>query len=239
MGKVFFLAVLVGGLSLLVAAESFPFLYAFYYDMRSGQDLTIKMLGTTPLRSDYWIKIYDQNRTLRWDTVGVVDGYGAEYWTLSSSMSNLQNSWGVITVETATTLVIGLEYFKDGRPIAVDVIYRPVPELTPGEPSYLGTYYTYDVWTESPELVVMNPWDVSTTATVTIYDQFGRFKREVWVDLGPHQSKIIDLTEGMVYGWWGLLDVEMSGHAVVVALRYFTSSGDLFSVKNIPDPYLR
>lgn len=100
---------------------------------------------------------------------------------------------------------------------------------------WLGAYYSQAEGTTTG-VIVMNPWPTSTSATVTVYNPVGKplYQRELYLD--GHESTFIDLEAELGTGGllWGLVDVKMSGQAVIMALEYY---GEVLEVKNITTYY--
>jgi len=210
--------------------------YAFYYDLSGGQDLSVNLMNVMPTTTFCQLRVYNLRGELLWSISDTLNGYEADYYVLSDYVPPGTNSWGVVTVESETLLVIGLEYLANGIVVSVDTIYKEVPVLEPETPYWTGAYYTQAEGTTTG-VVIMNPWAAPTTVTVSIYNPTGRKLYQRQVTLGAHESAFIDLeaevgTGGLI---WGLVDVEMRGRAVVLALEYY---GEILEIKNITDYYL-
>ena len=209
--------------------------YAFYYDLSGGQDLSVNLLNTMASDSAYQLQVYDVTGTLLWSKAGSLEAYEADYYVLSDYVPSGTNSWGVVTVESDDLLVIGLEYLADGVVVSLDTVSQEVPVLEQGTPYWLGAYYT-QAEEITTGVVIMNPWSAPTSATLTVYNPTGEILYQQRVSLGAHESTFLDLETAVGTGGliWGLVDVKISGLAVVLALEYY---GEVLDVKNVTDYY--
>ncbi|HIE47692.1 TPA: hypothetical protein EYP84_02215 [Candidatus Bipolaricaulota bacterium] len=209
--------------------------YAFYYDVSGSQDVSVNLLNTMTSDTGYLLKVYDAWGNLLWSKTGILTGYEADYYVLSDYVPRQDSSWGVATVESDDLLIIGLEYMADGTVVSIDTISQGVPKLDPGVPYWLGAYYTQagDITTG---VIVMNPWEVAVSVTVTIYGPAGDRLYQMDVALGPYESEFIDLEAVVGRGGliWGLVDVMMTDLPVVMALEYY---GEILDVKNVTEYY--
>lgn len=229
-------SVLVFGFLLVFGLWSFgQYFYAFYYDVSGSQDVSVNLLSSMTSDTGYVLKVYDAWGNLLWSKIGSLTGYEADYYVLSDFVPRQDNSWGVVTVESDDLLIIGLEYMADGTVISIDTITQEVPTLDPGVPYWLGAYYTQagDITTG---VIVMNPWEVPVSVSVSIYGPVGNALYEMDVALDPHESEFIDLEAVVGRGGliWGLVDVLMKGLPVVLALEYY---GEILDVKNVTEYY--
>lgn len=216
----------------LGAAQHF---YAFYYDLSDGQDLTVNLINTMGSDSDYALRVYDAWGSLLWEKPGDLASYEADFYTLSDYVPSGDWSWGVVTVESDELLVIGLEYMADGAVVSVDTIAQEVPTLEEGTPYWLGAYYT-QAGGLSTGVIVMNPWDQPVSVSVTLYNPKGEELYSQDIELAPHESEYLDLDKAVGQGGliWGLVDVQMLGKAVIVALEYY---GEGLEIDNITEYY--
>jgi hypothetical protein len=226
------LACMLFGLGLTGLGQHF---YAFYYDLSGGQDLSVNLVNVMESPTQYQLKVYDVAGRLLWSFADHLEAYEASYYLLSDYVSAGTNSWGVVTVESGERLVIGLEYLANGTVVSVDTVYREVPVLEAGVPYWLGAYYTQAAGLTCGA-VVMNPWAAPTSVTVSIYNAEGAQLYQQEVYLNPHESTYLDLETLVGVGGliWGLVDVEMAGRAVVVALEYY---GEVLDIKNVTEYY--
>ncbi|HAZ27973.1 TPA: hypothetical protein DCY67_05095 [Candidatus Acetothermia bacterium] len=211
------------------------YFYAFYYDRSGGQDLEINLLNTMPDPTEVVITAYDAYGKLLWSLKDTMEGYVGAFVQLVRYVPEGKAHWGVVTVESEERLVIGLEYLVDGDLASVDHISQTVPELAPEEHYWLGAYWT-QVGDASTGLIVMNPWDEPVACFVTVYRQDGEIVYEGEFLLNPHEASFLDLEDELGHGpfLWGLVDVEMAGKAVVVAVEYYSRG---LKVDNITQYY--
>jgi len=212
--------------------------YAFYYDTTGGQDLEVSLLNTMPRDNGF--------------TVTVHDAYGGELWSLGGSLAPNQAvplrladylpasefAWGVVTVDSAEQLVIGLEYFLDEKLISIDTIYREAPVLNPNEDFWLGAYYN-QVGSSETALIVMNPWATTGGCSITVRTSDGTTVYQQEFVLGPHESEYIPLTDELGHGnlLWGFVDVGMSGQSVILAVEYYGRGCAGLEIDNITEYY--
>ncbi|HEU68329.1 MAG TPA: hypothetical protein ENN53_03820 [Candidatus Acetothermia bacterium] len=211
------------------------YLYAFYYDRSGGQDLEMNFLCTMPSPAQVRVSVYDAYGTQLWTRSQTLAPYGGAFVQLGRYVPAGDAHWGVATVESDVPLVIGLEYLLDGELVSIDHISQTVPELDPEESYWLGGYWT-QVGDAATGIVVMNPWNDAVAYYITIYRQDGVVLYEEELGLGPHESTFYDLDGTFGHGayLWGLVDVEMAGKAVVVAVEYY---GRGLEVDNITQYY--
>lgn len=216
----------IAGLAVLLALASTlawgQYLYAFYYDRSGGQDLEINLLNTMPDPAEVAITVYDAYGKLLWSRTDTLNGYAGAFVQLGRYVPAGKAHWGVVTVESEERLVIGLEYLVDGDLASVDHISQMVPELGPDESYWLGAYWT-QVGDASTGVIVMNPWDEVVACSISVYRQDGEILYADELLLNPREATFLDLEDELGHGpfLWGLVDVEMAGKAVVVAIEYY------------------
>ncbi len=197
-------------------------LYGFYYDRSAGQDLSVNLLNPTTDPTYYLVTAYDAYGNALWQTDGTLNPYEGVFYTLSDYIAAATNNWGLVTVESGAELVIGLEYLLNGELISLDVITRPVPQVMPGLPYWLGAYYSQAA-AVTTGLVVINPWNTPTSVMVEIYGPDSELLYTATANLAPHAAEFLDLEEAIGKGGriWGLVDVTMGGQSVILALEYY------------------
>ncbi|MGC9530044.1 MAG: hypothetical protein ACP5G2_05425, partial [Candidatus Bipolaricaulaceae bacterium] len=69
--------------------------------------------------------------------------------------------------------------------------------------------------------------------------QDGETLHEEDLTLGPHESEYIDLEDLLGHGpyLWGLVDVEMAGRAVLLAVEYYGRGASGLEIDNICEFY--
>jgi hypothetical protein len=232
-------AIAIGAIVLSVGlAATGQFHYAFYYDLSGGQDLEINVMNTMPWANEIVIEVHDAYGGLIWDSSGTVDGYATAYVKLGKNVPSSDFTWGVVTVRSADRVIIGLEYFKEGLLISMDTVYNEMPTIDAGEPYWLGTYYT-QVGDAETAFIVMNPWETTAWCGVTAYDADGASVYSQEFVLGPYESEYVRLgneigTGGLLYG---LLDVQMEGQLVVLALEYTGRGCSGLEIDNVTEYY--
>ncbi|MGC9529892.1 MAG: hypothetical protein ACP5G2_04650, partial [Candidatus Bipolaricaulaceae bacterium] len=169
------------------AAGSAQQVYAFYHDCSGGQDVEVNLISTMPSATEYTLAVYDAWGEVLWADSGTLGPYEAAFYRLGEAISSDQFNWGVAVVRSDERLIIGLEYTYDDQLVSVDTVYKPVAELTPGEPFWAGAYYT-QVAAASTGLVVMNPWGEQAYCSLSVYRQDGETLHEEDLTLGPHES---------------------------------------------------
>jgi len=219
-------------------AASGQFHYAFYYDLSGGQDLEINLMNTMPRANDLFIEVHDAYGGVVWDLSGTVAGYATAYTRLSEHIAPDDTHWGVVTVDSSDRLIIGLEYYKDGLLVSIDTIYSPVPEVDPDEPFWLGTYYT-QVGDSETAYVLMNPSSKTAACSVTAYDANGAPVHSQEFVLSPYESEYVWLGREIAAGSlsYGLLDIEMQGQVVILALEYTGRGLSELEIDNVTEYY--
>ncbi len=232
MRKVLMLALVLALGSILAWGQYF---YAFYYDRSGGQDLEMNLLNTMPDPAQVRVNVYDAYGARLWARSQAVAGYGGAFVQLGRYVPEGNAHWGLVTVHSDAPLVLGLEYLLGGELVSVDHVNQTVPELNPGESYWLGAYWS-QVGDASTGVIVLNPWDEVVACYVTIYRQDGAvlYEEELWLD--PREATFYDLERAFGHGpfLWGLVDVEMAGKAVVVAVEYY---GRGLRVNNVTQYY--
>ncbi|MDQ7038449.1 MAG: hypothetical protein Q9N26_04520, partial [Aquificota bacterium] len=195
--------------------------YSFYYDRSAGQDLSINLLNPTPNHAYYLITVYDVYGNGLWQTNGTLTPHEGVFYTLSDYITGDTNNWGLVTVETGSELVIGLEYLLEGELISTDVITEPLHPM-PNAPYWLASYYSQAAEV-STGVIVLNPWNTFTSLIIGIYSPDGEPLYTTTVNLPPHAGKFLDLESAVGKGGkiWGLVDVTMGGQSVVLAMEYY------------------
>ena len=112
-----------------------------------------------------------------------------------------------------------------------------VPLLDPAVPFWLGAYYTQYREAETA-FILMNPWGMFASCTVTAYNSSGVAVYARDFDLNPYESEYVKLATVMGQGdvLWGLLDVRMEGASVILALEYSRGAGSL-EIDNVTEFY--
>jgi hypothetical protein len=212
----------VGIIALLSFAAAAQYHYGFYYDATGGQDLEIDLINTVGYDNGYVVTIFDAYGRQLWSTSGVLAGFESGATTVAALVGGSDYAWGVITIDSDSNVLIGLEYALDGQLVSIDTIYDEVPLLDPTLPFWLGAYYT-QYKTADTAFILMNPWGVHASCTVTAYNANGDAVYTRAFDLGPYESEYVDLSTVMGQGdlLWGLLDVQMEGASVILALEYY------------------
>jgi len=232
-------AIAIGAIVLSIGLVAMgQFHYAFYYDLSGGQDLELNLMNTMPRTADVAIEVHDAYGGLVWDSFGSVLGYATVYVRLSDDIPSVSTNWGVVTVDSNERVIIGLEYFKDGRLVSMDTVYDEIPTIDPSEPYWLGTYYT-QVGDAETAYIVMNPWETTAWCAVAAYDADGALIYSQEFVLGPYESEYVRLgdeigTGGLLYG---LLDVQMEGQLVVLALEYTGRGCSGLEIDNVTEFY--
>jgi hypothetical protein len=232
-------AMLAGVFVLLVGlAVMGQYHYAFYYDLSGGQDVEVNLINTMPWEADVEMAVHDAYGGEIWVSEVTLAGYEAAFVQFGGEIPIDPYHWGVVTVDSDTRLIIGLEYYADGLLISVDTVYSEVPVLDPEEPFWLGTYYTQAGDAETA-YIVMNPWPVTARCSVSAYDANGE-----WLDtwdyvLGPYESEYVYLGDSIGYGGtiWGFLDVSMEDVSVIVALEYSGRGCSGLEIDNVTEYY--
>jgi len=235
MRKAIAVGVIILSVGLAVAAQ---FHYAFYYDLSGGQDLEINIMNTMPWTNDTTVQVHDAYGGLIWESAASINANATAYVRLGNSISAEGTHWGVVTVDSESQVIIGLEYYKDDLLVSVDTVYSSVPTINPDELYWLGTYYT-QVGDASTAFVVMNPWETTGSCTVAVYDGNGGTIYSQEFILGPYESEYVQLgnevaSAGLSYG---LLDVQMEGQVVVLALEYTGRGCSELEIDNVSEFY--
>lgn len=230
---VLLLAALVLASAVALAEEP----YAFYYDRTPGRDVIVNVLNPAIQDVDYQITVYGAQGELLWSGSGVLEGLSGRYFSLGQLVPAGEGHWGLMIVECATPLIIGLEYIWEESLVSVDHITQRVPKLEQGVPYWLGAYHAQPEG-RSTGLIVLNPWPDMASCTVSVYRQDGIVLYETTLSLAPHSSSFVNLSTVIGQGpfMWGLVDVEMADRAVVMALEYY---GESVEVDNVSQPYYR
>ena len=227
----------IGFVALVSFGASAQYHYAFYYDATGGQDLEIDLINTVGFSNDYIISIYDADGYELWSTSGTLAGYASAAAVVGQLVGDSDYAWGVVTVDSEYQLLIGLEYALNGQLVSINTIYDEVPLLDPELPFWLGAYYTQYGAAETA-FIIMNPWNVYAACTVTAYNAEGTIVYTRDFDLVPFESYYVDLATVMGSGnlLWGLLDVQMEGASVILALEYYRDGGSL-EIDNVTEYY--
>lgn len=228
----------IGLVALLGVAAVAQFHYAFYYDITGGQDVEINILNPMFSSTDFVISVYDAFGTEIWSAIDSLTSAQAGYVRLGDNVAYDDYTWGVVTVDSNDRLIIGIEYMMDDELVSVDTVVTEVPELNSFETYWLGTYYS-QVGDSETAFIVMNPWAVTTTCTVTAYnsDSISVYERDFV--LSPYESEYVNLTAvlGTSSLLWGLLDVRMDEQAVVIALEYYGRGCSGLEIDNVTEFY--
>ena len=220
----------------LVAAGQFH--YAFYYDLSGGQDLEINIMNTMPWSNNVTIDVHDAYGGLIWDSYATLDGYSTVYVRLGDEIPSGGTNWGVVTVDSEDRVIVGLEYYMDDLLVSMDTVYDEIPQISADEPYWLGTYYT-QVGDAETAYVVMNPWPTTARCAVTAYDANGSAVHFLEFVLGPYESEYVLLSGEIGSGglMYGLLDVQMEGQVVVLALEYTGRGCSGLEIDNVTEYY--
>ena len=220
----------------LVAAGQFH--YAFYYDLSGGQDLEVNLLNTMPWDAVLEMSVHDAYGGEIWSTMAELSAYEPWFIRLGEYVSSDVYHWGVVTVDSDTRLILGLEYFRDGLLISVDTVYNELLPLDPDEPFWLGTYYT-QAGDADTAYIVMNPWSETARCTVDVYDANGDWLSTRDFVLGPYESEYVSLGDDVGWGGliWGFLDVSMEDVSVILALEYTGRGCSGLEIDNVTEYY--
>ncbi len=220
----------------LAAAGQFH--YAFYYDLSGGQDLEVNLINTMPWSAVLEMTVHDAYGGEIWSTAAELAGYEPGFVRLGDAIPSEVHHWGVVTVDSDTRLIIGLEYFRDGLLISVDTVYSEIPVLNPDEPFWLGTYYT-QVGDAETAYIVMNPWAQTAHCSVDVYDANGDWLSTRDFVLGPYESEYVSLGDDVGWGGliWGFLDVSMQDISVIIALEYTGRGCSGLEIDNVTEYY--
>ncbi|MCK4571005.1 hypothetical protein KAT84_03540 [Candidatus Bipolaricaulota bacterium] len=214
------------------------FHYAFYYDLTGGQNVELNISNPMFETSSFVLSVYDAYGTEILTLSESLDSADTGYLVLGDRVPNVDYAWGVVVIDSTDRLIIGLEYYKDDELVSVDSVVTPVPELNPNEVFYLGAYYS-QVGLSETAFIVMNPWSMTTTCTVTAYNREGYnvYSRDFM--LSPYESDYVNLTDviGSGTSLWGLLDVTMHDRAVILALEYSGRGCSRLEVDNVTEFY--
>jgi len=228
----------VGLVALIALGAAAQYHYAFYYDTTGGQDLEINLINTVGFDNNYIITIYDANGVELWSSFGTLDGNASAAAVVGPLVSGYDLAWGVVTVDTDYRMLIGLEYMLNGTLTSINTIYDEVPVLDPEVPFWLGAYYT-QYGTADTAFILMNPWGVYASCSVTVHNSNGEVVYTQAFDLFPFESVYVNLSTVIGQGTmlWGLLDVRMEDASVILALEYFRAEGTNLEVDNVTEYY--
>jgi len=229
---------LVGLLILVGFCAVSQYHYAFYYDITGGQDVEVNLINPMFSSTDFVITVHDAYGAEIWAMTGSLASAEAGYVRLGDHVPYDDLAWGVVTVDSDDRLIIGIEYLYDGEVISIDTVVTRVPDLNSFETYWLGTYYS-QVGDSETAFIVMNPWPVTVACTVTAYNRESVRVYERDFRLGAHESEYVNLTSvlGSSGLLWGLLDVEMHGQAVVIALEYYGRGCSGLEIDNVTEYY--
>jgi hypothetical protein len=212
--------------------------YAFYYDITGGQDVEVNLINPMFTPTDFIMTVHDAYGTEIWATADSLTSAESGYVRLGDNVPYGDLAWGVVTVESNDRLIIGIEYLYDDEVISIDTVVTRVPDLGSFETYWLGTYYS-QVGDSETAFIVMTPWPVTTVCTVAAYNSESVKVYERDFTLGAYESEYVDLTSvlGSSGLLWGLLDVEMQGQAVVIALEYYGRGCSGLEIDNVTEFY--
>jgi len=233
------------GLFLLIAmtivigvGASAQYYYAFYYATVGDQDLEINIINTMPRENVFILTAHDAYGGEVWSTQGSLSANQAAVIRLGDYVSPSDIAWGVVTVEGAEQLVVGIEYFLNEKLISVDTIYNEAPVLNSSEEFWLGAYYN-QVGAAGTSLIIMNPWTTTGGCTVIVHSSDGKTVYQHDFVLGPHESDYISLTDELGHGnlLWGFVDIGMTGQSVILALEYYGRGCAGLEIDNVTEYY--
>jgi hypothetical protein len=209
--------------------------YALYYDRSGGGDLEINFLNTSPTPATIALGVYDAwGRVLHEESVQLRP-FDAAYRRLGESIAWEDTNWGLIRVESARLLALGLEYFDaDGELTTVDTIAQALPASAPDVRFQLVGYYnqTSDAATG---VTLINPWDTAVTCSAKIYDADGKLLYEEELTIDPYNAEYGPFEEliGTSSYHFGLVEVESVGYPIVMALEHYGRGWSGLEIDNI------
>jgi hypothetical protein len=230
--------VLAGCVALVGLCAVSQYHYAFYYDITGGQDVEVNVLNPMFGTTSFVMTVHDAFGAEIWATSGSLASAESGFVRLGDSVPYDDLAWGVVTVESNDRLIIGIEYLYDGEVISIDTVVTEVPDLNSFETYWLGTYYSQARNSETA-FIVMNPWPVMAQCTIAAYNSESVRLYEREFSLGAYESEFVNLTSvlGSSGLLWGLLDVEMHGQAVVIAVEYYGRGCSGLEIDNVTEFY--
>jgi hypothetical protein len=234
--KTLVLVIAMASICGLGAAAQFH--YAFDYDLPAGQDVEINVMNPMFGPTDFMLTVHDAYGAAIWSVSDTLASAESGYVVLSERVPYADYPWGVVTVDSADRLIFGLEYYKNDQLVSIDSVVTEVPELNTYETFWLGSYYSQVGYSETA-FIVMNPWATTTSCTIRAYDNSGYNVYSQDFTLSPYESEYVELKDAIGSGGslWGLLDVTMQYHAVVIALEYYGRGCSGLVIDNVTDFY--
>ncbi|HDS29015.1 MAG TPA: hypothetical protein ENN96_00860 [Candidatus Acetothermia bacterium] len=212
--------------------------YAFYYDLTDGQDLEITVMNPMVGSASFVLSAYDAYGMRLWSDSSALAPSSSGYILLSEVVPLTNVSWGLVTVSSTQRLLFGLEYLLDGQVVSISTLTTEVTPFAADEPFWLGAYYSQagDARTAA---IVMNPWSESTECLFQIYNRDGYAIYSRSLQLAPYEAEYLDLTGALGAGAliWGLVDIAMQVHPVILALEYYGRGCNGLVIDNVIAPY--
>jgi hypothetical protein len=212
--------------------------YAFYYDLSGGQDLEINFLNPMFDSATFVITVYDAFGSRLWSESETLGTAEAGFVFLGDMVPRTDASWGLATVNSTRPLILGLEYSLNGEIVSIETILSEVPSLDTDDPFWTGAYYS-QAGDSRTAAIVMNPWPESTAFIVNVYNRSGYTLYSRELSLGAYEAEYIDLTGMLGSGSlvWGLIDITMQYHSVVLALEYYGRGCSGLFIQNVTNTY--
>jgi hypothetical protein len=232
------LVVLMAAMLLVGVVAVAQYHYAFYYDATSGHDLEINLINPLDIPNQLTMTVHDAYGGELWSVSDELAPTQAGYVRVGESLPASNYPWGVVTVDSAYQLLIGLEYMQDGELVSIDTISSEVPVLDPSEPFWLGAYYN-QVGDSATGFIVMNPWSTTASCSVAVYNSNGGQVYTQDFVLGPFEAEYVPLESAVGTGnlLWGLLDVQMQDRSVVLAVEYRGRGCSGLEIDNVTEFY--
>jgi hypothetical protein len=211
--------------------------YAFYYNLLDGRDLDVNVMNTEDAIADYFISVYDPWGMLLWFEAYQLQPLMSSFHLIGDHVP--ADNWGVVVIESTTRLVMGLEYYYGMiGPVSLDNIYEEAPDIVPGVAYWAGAYFSI-VGDAETGIILMNPWNVTSTCRLIVHMQSGEIVYEEDFVFSPYESFYIYLSDYLVKGMysWGFADVLMTDSGIILAMDYFGRGCSGLEVDNISTFY--